>query len=262
MWDESVPLHVASRDYDVPRFKKGWIPIRPLEIGLVGPVRGCSLLHLQCHFGMDTLSWARRGAQVTGVDFSPSAIAAARKLAREVGLDARFVESDVYAATRKLRGRFDVVYTGKGALCWLPDLANWARTVAHLLKPGGRFFFLEDHPIAELFENERTTREFLLLNRYFAQEALRDESDGTYAVPEAKMRNALSFAWIHPISLVLTALIDSGLRIDSIAEYRYSYWRRFPFMRRGPDGWWHLTKGDGALPMMYSVLARKPGPSH
>jgi SAM-dependent methyltransferase len=258
MWDESVPLHVASPSYDVPRFKKGWIPLHPLEVKEVGPVRGQSLLHLQCHFGMDTLSWARLGARVTGVDYSPVAVAAAVRLAREVGIDARFLESNVYQASRKLRGHFDVVYTGKGALCWLPDLAKWARTVTHFLKPGGRFFFLEDHPISEVFEARPNSSRLVVKNRYFEREPLRDESPGTYAAPDAKLRNALSYAWIHPISDVLSSLVSVGLRVDALAEYPYTYWHKFPRMHLGRDRFWHLDDTDVSLPLMYFLRASKP----
>jgi SAM-dependent methyltransferase len=258
MWDESVPLHVASPSYDVPRFKRGWVSVHPREFQEVGPVRGQSLLHLQCHFGMDTLSWARRGAKVTGVDFSPPAIAAARRLATEIGIDARFVESNVYDATRRLRGRFDVVYTGKGALCWLPDIPRWAKTVAHFLKPGGRFYFLEDHPCSDMYGNEPTAERLVLQNPYFGDRAFRDESDGTYAAPDSKLRNALSFFWVHPVSQVLNALIAAGLGIESMTEYPYTYWHKFPFMRLGRDGWWRLWEGQGTIPLMYSVRARKP----
>ncbi|MGA9840046.1 MAG: methyltransferase [Thermoplasmata archaeon] len=258
MWDESVGLHTGSPSYDVPRFKKGWIPILPLEIREVGPVRGQTLLHLQCHFGMDTLSWARRGARVTGVDFSPAAVAAARQLAAEVGLDARFVRSNVYTAAQRLHDTFDVVYTGKGALCWLPDLTRWAKTVARFLKPGGRLFFLEDHPLSEAYQRGRDADRLVLTNPYFRHQPIRDESPGTYAAPEAKLRNALSFSWIHPVSEVLNALIDAGLRIERMIEYPYTYWHKFPFLRQGRDGFWHLREEDGEIPLMYSLRARRP----
>ncbi len=258
MWDESVALHVAARSYDVPGFLRGRLSIHRLEIEQVGPVRGRSLLHLQCHFGLDALSWARLGARVTGVDFSPPAIAAARQLASSTDIEARFVESNVYELRRKLRGKFDIVYTGKGALCWLPDLAAWAGTVAHFLKPGGRFYFLEDHPSSDVYENDWSTRELVLRIPYFGGRAFRDESEGTYAAPDAKLQNALSFSWIHPVSEVLGSLINAGLRIVSVCEYPYTYWRKFPFTRRGRDGWWHLTNGAGMIPLMWSVTAEQP----
>jgi SAM-dependent methyltransferase len=259
MWDEAVPLHVDSPSYAVPRFRTGWIPLLPLELKEVGSVRGRTLLHLQCHFGMDTLSWARLGARVTGVDYSPPAIRAAVRLAREVGIEARFVESNVYDVTRRLRGRFDLVYTGKGALCWLPDLPRWAETVAHFLRPGGRLFYLEDHPVAELFEWLPAAKEFVRRNRYFQREPIRDETLGTYAAPEARLRHAVSFSWVHPISEVLTSLLRAGLRIESFTEFPYTYWHRYPPMREDRQGYWHLNGPEGSIPLMYSLSARKPG---
>ena len=258
MWDESVPLHLASRSYDVPGFRSGRNPLARVELEELGPVRGRSLLHLQCHFGMDTLAWARLGARVTGVDFSPPAIRAARELADELGVNARFVRSNVYDARRHLPGRFDIVYTGKGALCWLPSLPRWAEIVARFLNPGGRFFLLEDHPIAETYGNGRGVKRLRLQHPYFQRGPLRDESEGTYAAPTARLRNSLSFSWTHPLSLVLDALINSGLRVQSVREYPYTYWRRFPFMHEEPDGYWHLDREEGLIPLMYSVRAERP----
>lgn len=256
-WDESVPLHVASRSYDVPAFKRGRLAIHPIEVTEVGPVRGRSLLHLQCHFGMDTLSWARLGAHVTGVDFSPPAVAAARLLSAETGLRARFIESNVYDLPGVLEGKFDIVYTGKGAICWLPDLTRWAQIVAHFLKPGGRFYLMEDHPIAELYANGAKTTSYSLQLPYFGGRPLREESEGTYAVPNARLKHNVSYSWIHPVSETLGALIDAGLRLESVHEFPFSYWRRYPFLQRRRDGWWHSTKNDGMVPLMWTVRARK-----
>lgn len=258
MWDESVPLHVASRLYDVPGFKAGRVTLHPMEVRDVGPVRGKSLLHLQCHFGMDTLSWARLGARVTGADFSRPAIIAAQELANEVGLPGRFVESNVYDLSRNLRTRFDVVYTGKGALCWLPDLSRWAKTIAHFLKPNGVFYLLEEHPIAAVYDNEPATKRLKFRHEYFGRQAIHDESEDTYAAPDAKLQNALSFEWTHPVSDVLGSLIAAGLEIESVKEYPYSFWRRFPFMHQEDDGWWHLNLDDKMIPLMWSVRARMP----
>jgi len=257
MWDESVPLHVASRDYDVPSFEKGALTLPPLEISEIGPVRGRTLLHLQCHFGMDTLSWARRGARVTGVDFSGAAVDAARNLAARCGIPGRFVESNVYDLPRHLRGEFDLVYTGKGALCWLPDLDRWARVVARFLRPGGRLYVVEDHPVAELFANGPNVHRLELQVPYFRAQPLRDESQGTYAAPEARLKNALSYAWVHPISQTLGALISAGLELEQVHEFPFTYWKRFPFLRRGRDGFWHLPGPRGSLPLMWSVRARR-----
>jgi SAM-dependent methyltransferase len=257
-WDESVALHVASPSYDVPAFIGGRSTLRTIEVEGLAPVRNRSLLHLQCHFGMDTLSWARRGARVTGVDFSGPAVEAARGLAAQTGLDARFVQSNIYELPRKLRGEFDLVYTGKGALCWLPDLAKWARIVARYLKPGGRLFFLEDHPAADVYRNEDDADHFQFEFPYFATEPQRDEYPGTYAATTAKMRNRVSYGWAHPVSEVLNSLSDAGLEIGRIGEYPYSYWHKFPFMRKDAEGWWRLTRDQDMVPLMWSISASKP----
>ncbi|MFZ1022809.1 MAG: methyltransferase domain-containing protein [Thermoplasmata archaeon] len=254
-WDESVPLHVASASYDVPSFLRGKSTLQALEVKELGSVRGKSLLHLQCHFGLDTLSWARLGAQVTGVDFSPPAIRAARRLARQVGIEARFLPSNLYDLPGVLDERFDIVYTAKGAICWLPDVDRWAEVVARFLKPGGRFYFLEDHPIAEVFPNDATVTRLEPKIPYFSSQALREEYDGTYAV-STKMKNRVTYSWIHPVSRVLSALIKSGLRIERVREYPFSYWRRYSFMTQDRDGYWRLREGEGLIPLMWSVKAR------
>ncbi|MFZ0698962.1 MAG: methyltransferase [Thermoplasmata archaeon] len=259
-WDESVPLHIASPSYDVASFLRGRSTLRPIEVEELGEVRGSSLLHLQCHFGLDTLSWARRGARVTGVDFSLPAIRAARRLSRHTGIKARFVQSNVYDLPEVLEEQFDIIYTGKGAMCWLPDIDRWAQVVGRFLNPGGRLYFLEDHPIADVFPNEATTTRLELKFPYFGTRALREEYDGTYAT-NVKMRHRVSYSWIHPVSETLSALARRGLTIESVREYPYTYWRRFSFMTRDLNGWWHLTKDQGRIPLMWSVVARREGPA-
>ncbi len=151
-----------------------------------------------------------------------------------------------------------MVYTGKGALCWLPDLDRWAHTVAHFLKPGGRLFYLEDHPIAELYEWVAEPKGLVRRNQYFQHEPIRDESPGTYAAPDAKLQNAVSFCWVHPIAEALRALLGAGLRVESFTEFPYTYWHRYPSMHQDRHGYWHLDRGEGTLPLMYSLRARKP----
>jgi SAM-dependent methyltransferase len=152
MWNERVPLHLRSRLYDLPKFKAGALSLRSHEIADLGDVRGKELIHLQCHFGKDTLSWARLGAHVTGLDFSEGAVRAAIALAAEIGVDARFVTADVYDAPEALGGHtFDIVYTGVGALCWLPDMTRWAKVVFNLLQPGGELYLYEFHPLKWIF---------------------------------------------------------------------------------------------------------------
>src|SRR5215212_7059039 len=166
-WDERVPIHVSGEFYDVPSFKEGQERLQPFEIDEVGDVTGKELMHLQCHFGIDTLSWARRGARVTGLDFSAPAVEAARGLASEMGLEATFVRSDVYEAVGATDGRiFDIVYTGRGAIIWLPDIRRWAEVVADLLKPGGFLYLTEFHPFTNVFGYE----DFSVVYDYFQDE--------------------------------------------------------------------------------------------
>lgn len=255
-WDESVPLHRDSPVYDVPAFLAGRSTLEPLEIAEVGTVRGRSLLHVQCHFGLDTLSWARRGARVTGVDFSPAAVRAAREMALQSGLPGRFVRSNVYDLRRNLKGKFDIVYTAKGALCWLPDMAAWAETLASFLRPGGRLYLLEDHPLSDLYGEDR--RGGLRLEiPYFLGRAKREVFDGTYAT-SVRMRHRTSFMWIHPVSEVVSALASAGLRLEFLHEFPFSYWKKFPSMRPRRGGGWELPKGEAKLPLAYSLRAVRP----
>ena len=155
LWDAWTKVHAEGEFYDVAGFRQGGLRIRPYEIAALGDVSGKTLLHLQCHFGLDTLSWARLGATVTGVDFSPASIRLARELAADIGIaDARFIESNVYQLPIRLGDEFDIVYTSRGVLGWLPDIRGWARVVARFVKPGGRFYISEIHPVLQGFENE------------------------------------------------------------------------------------------------------------
>jgi len=254
-WDESVPHHVAARSYNVPAFLRGATTLRPLEVRAMGPVRGKSLLHLQCHFGLDTLSWARRGAVVTGVDFSLPAVKAARRLARRAKISAKFLQSNVYEVPESLGTRFDIVYTGKGAISWLPDITRWAKVVARSLKPGGKFLLIEDHPISEVFSNEPTTTQLETAYPYFGGRPVREESEGTYATA-AKMRHRVTYGWIHPISEIVSSLVVNGLEIEAVREYPYTFWRRFPFLTEDAQHWWHFPDRDGMIPLMWTVRAR------
>jgi len=256
LWDENVGVHVPSSEYDLAGFKRGRNTLHELEVEEVGPLRGRSLLHLQCHFGMDTLSWARLGARVTGVDYSPEGIRVARALAEEVGIDSRFVESNVYDLPKKLRGKFDIVYTAKGVLCWLPDLRRWARVVSRFLKPGGIFYLLETHPIADITYNERDANKIEFDVPYFDRRPIRWEGDQSYAGTK-RLKNKVSYNWCHSVSEVLGSLIEAGLRIESIREFPYTYWKMYPFTRKKRDGWYHLTRDLGMIPLMWSVRARK-----
>ena len=260
-WDDRVPVHVASRSYDIPGFLAGRSTLEPFEVAEVGDVRGKSLLHLQCHFGMDTLSWARLGARVTGLDFSPNAIQAARKLAADAGIDARFVEANLYDAPTSLAGeQFDVVFTGIGALCWLPDVRRWAATVAACLAPGGVFYIREGHPVLWAADDEIPDPRFVLRYPYFerAEPTSWDESvtytDNDEGIAIAHTR---TFEWNHGLGEIVTALIDAGLRIEFLHEFDFVEWQALPWMLRGDDGMWRLPPDHVPLPLTYSIRTTK-----
>ena len=256
-WDEAVPLHVASAEYDVAAFMRGASTLKTIEVNHMGRVKGLSLLHLQCHFGLDTLSWARSGASVVGVDYSPVAVETARNLAKELAIRATFIRSNVFDLPRRLHRRFTIVYTGKGALGWLPTLEPWGRVVARFLRPGGRLVMLEDHPLSDCLADRSSPTNLVLAESYFRETAIREVYDGTYAT-RIKMRHRVSYGWIHTVSEVLNALIRAGLGIDLVREYPYTYWRRFPSLKLNRDGCWHPTRGDTKVPLMWLVTASKP----
>ena len=241
-WDERVPIHTASDFYDVEGFKDGAGSLRPFEIEEVGDVAGKRLLHLQCHFGLDSLSWARRGATVVGLDFSEPAVAAANALAAETGLDGSFVAADLYAAPAALGGeRFDVVYTGLGALNWLPDLTRWADVVNSLLADDGFLYLAEFHPFADVFADE----DLSVAYDYFHDPAgLRLEDDGgTYADLEAETASNATHEWAHPISEVLGAVLGAGLRLEHFSEHDYTLFPRWPFLQPAADGTYRQPEG-------------------
>ncbi len=255
LWDELTSIHAASSFYDLEGFKAGRSTIGPLERAEVGDVEGKRLLHLQCHFGMDTLSWARLGAHVVGADFSGEAIGLARSLSEELGIPAEFVCSNVYDLPDMLEGEFDVVFTSHGVLLWLPDLVPWARVIDHFLAPGGFFYIAESHPVL------RTVREregeLIVEDAYFAAGPSTYVADGSYADPTAILANKTSHEWQHPLGEVIDALVAVGLRIDFLHEYPFAVSRRLPSMQQGDDGYWRLPD-DERLPLLFTLRAWKP----
>ncbi|MFT5686071.1 MAG: SAM-dependent methyltransferase [Myxococcota bacterium] len=260
-WDELVAHHVGSEFYDVDGFRSGRDTLSPIERAGLGDVSGKSLVHLQCHFGMDSLSWARSGAIVTGVDFSPKAIAAATALSQEIAVPARFVVSEVTAASEALSGeQFDIVYTAWGVLGWLPDLSAWAHTVAALLRPGGQFFIAETHPVAWLFDPTsaeptdglRQTWDYFGHGRKFSV-----ESAGSYAAPNAPIQNRREHVWIYELAQVITALLNAGLTLTAIAEHDATCSGCLPGMTKRSDGLWVLPEGRPNLPLSFTISATK-----
>ncbi|WP_017586042.1 class I SAM-dependent methyltransferase [Nocardiopsis ganjiahuensis] len=260
LWDERVPLHVAGDFYDLEGFRAGAEALRDFELAEVGDVTGKTLLHLQCHIGTDTMSWARHGAaRVVGLDFSGPAVRAARELAAEIGLSperADFVEADMYDAPAAVPDEaYDIVYTGVGALCWLPDIERWARTAASLLAPGGFLYLAEFHPLTDVLDDETGTR---VVRDYFARGAQVEEAPGTYADLGAQTVDNRSVEWQHPLGDVVSALASAGLRLEFLHEHDASLFPRFASFERSADGYYRFPDTHARIPLMYSLRASKP----
>jgi SAM-dependent methyltransferase len=257
-WNEVTPIHAASAFYDVAGFRAGKSSLRSIEVEELGDVARKSLLHLQCHFGLDTLSWARLGANVTGMDFAEDAIALARSLGSELGLDARFICCDLYDLPQRLEGAFDIVFTSYGVLAWLCDLRRWAEIVAHFLNPGGTFYIVEFHPFADVFEDAAGTNKLKLAFPYFPTgEPLAFENTSTYADRTATLSQTCEYQWVHSLGKIVTALTSAGLRVEFLHEFPYCAYSKFPFLHRDADGWWRLPENDGQIPLMFSLKATK-----
>ncbi|MHC5351554.1 class I SAM-dependent methyltransferase [Metapseudomonas furukawaii] len=264
-WDERAPLHAASRDYGVERFvaEPDYLSeVVRFDLPRLGSLAGLRGVHLQCHIGTDTLSLARLGAVMTGVDFSPASLEEGRRLARLCGADIAFVESDVQAAdTRLPAGSFDFVYTGIGALNWLPRIEDWARVVAALLKPGGRLFIREGHPMLGAVSESR--QDALVIEQpYFERaEPLVWEDDGTYVETTGKLAATRTHEWNHGLGETITALLGHGLQLTALEEHDSIPWEALPgHMVREADGEWRLARDRWRLPLSYTLQAvKRPG---
>jgi len=256
-WDELVPIHASSRFYDLEGFKKGRSTLLPVEIEELGDLQRKRLLHLQCHFGLDTLSLARRGAVVTGVDYSKKAISLAKEISLDVGIEARFIESDIYDLPSILSEEFDIVFTSYGVLCWLPDLGAWASVVSRMLVKGGSFLLVEDHPMASIIDEVAQAPIRCALPYFSDGGPAKFEVEGTYTDRRAKVENSTSFEWTHPLSEIIDSLVEAGLRIEHVHEFPFSFFQRHESMRMRPDGTWHLPDEFPSFPLLLSIKAIK-----
>lgn len=255
-WDERTAIHLQSRFYDV----EGWLREqpgpRPHELEALGDVTGLRLVHLQCHFGLDTLAWARAGALVTGLDFSAAAIDAARALATRAGLAGRasFVCADVHDAARALgRSAFDIVYVSLGALCWLPSVDRWAEQVAALLSPQGRCYVHDGHPLAWALAEDQ----LLIEHSYFEEaEPYVNDSGETYTDSDRSILSRRSYEWNHGIGEIVTAMLRHGLRLEWLAEHDWTDWPRLPWLVPDAEGRWTTPAGRPRVPLSFSLLAR------
>jgi SAM-dependent methyltransferase len=259
-WNDVVAPHIASDMYGVERFLAGDDKLKPVEREELTDVRGKTLLHLQCHFGLDTLSWARHhGAIVTGVDFAPAAIAAARDLAARAGINARFIEASVYDLPHLLDERFDIVFTSYGALCWLPDATRWAQIAASFVRPGGTLYLVEFHPLADIFDDAQDATELRIRYPYFPAGApqLIDE-DGTYADLSANIEHRQRYVFLHPVSEVISAIAATGLRIEFFHEFPFTTDAFSPLFEAIDGKKARLKEHADSIPLLYSVKATRP----
>lgn len=261
-WDELVGLHIGPRGYDLSDLRAGKGQLNAIEEAELPPVEGRRILHLQCHFGADSLRLAQRGAEVVGLDFSARAIEVARRLANELGLvdRARFVHADLYDALEAIPAPhgFDMVFVTWGTICWLPDITRWAQTVARLLRPGGSLYLAEGHPTAYVFDDAARSSDGMpgLFAPYFSREPVIDTDPHDYVDFDARLPNATMYNWLHPLGDVVTSLIASGMTLDWLHEHDAVTWRMFRILvvdasglYRWPDKPW--------LPLAFSLAATR-----
>lgn len=260
LWDAWTRLHVDTESEYQPRIdclKAGGVPLDEIDHAEVGEVSGMTMLHLQCHFGIESLAWTRLGAQVTGVDLSPEAIRQARALSAETGLEAAFICSDVYELPSALDRTFDVVYNSGGILVWLPDLFRWAKIVSGFLKPGGVFYLRDGHPTRRVvFPLRRGGDGEIGTYRYFSSEPVRIVERGSYAQENSEQCHA-AFYWVHGLGEVVSALCAAGLRIEYLHEFPRVYEDYPVVMHHPPDAGEVVVLHNWEIPHTFSIRARK-----
>ncbi len=253
LWDHWTGWHVHSDFYAVESVLAGADPLRPIETELLGVLTGQRLLHLQCHFGLDSLALARRGARVTGVDLSPQAVAAARELAQRAGLPLHFVCCNVYDALEHIAPEgFDVVFSSYGTIVWLPDLKPWAQVVAGALRTGGRLVFVDFHPVLMMLSEASLELQYA----YFNRGPVLEMATGSYA-DRSQTASHPSVTWNHSLADVLGALLNAGLELRHFAEYDYSPFDCFRGLQEKSPGHYQLAARPGLLPMIFSIVAQK-----
>lgn len=245
-WDKRAKVHVASEMYDVPGFLRGKSSLKEIVLAEMPDVNGKRLLHLQCHFGLDTMSWARKGAIVTGVDFSPVAIEKANEIKKQAGLEAEFICSDVYTFGERVEPEYDIVFVSYGALCWLPDLQKWAETVSKSLKPGGQLLLVEFHPFYDMTCGYS----------YFSANEPDVDEEGTYTENCPGELSTMA-SWPHSLSETINALIGAGITIEHLNEFAYSPCNCFEGLEEREKGRFYVANAKHAVPLVYSIKGKK-----
>lgn len=251
-WNNRVEAHLKSDFYDLEGFMKGKSSLKSIELGLLGDISGKKVLHLQCHFGQDSISLARMGAQVTGVDLSDASIEAAKALAAAAGQEVRFICCDVYTLPTYLEEDFDIVFTSYGVIGWLPDLGRWASVISHFLRPGGIFVFAEFHPVVWMFDDDFREVGY----NYFNSGAIIESEIGTYADRDAPIAQEY-VCWNHGMGEVVNSLLQYNLMIKDLAEYDYSPYNCFRHTVEFEPGKFRISHLGDRIPMVFSLLAQK-----
>lgn len=258
LWDKLTAINARSAMYDLEGFRLGQNTLDPIEIEELGDVRGKSVLHLQCHFGQDTMSLARMGARVTGVDFSEEAIKLAKSLSSELNIPAEFVCCNIYDLPRHLNKKFDIVFTSAGVLCWIADLSRWAQLIESYLKMDGIFYIREFHPVACVFDNEKATELKACMSYFHSNQPAAWDNDGSYSDHQAKLdQPCKSYEWQHPMADVINSLLGAGLKIEFLHEFSFCSYDCYPFLEKGGDGRWRFPGGRELIPLMFSLKAVK-----
>lgn len=251
-WNRRTESHIKSDFYDVESFLQGNTSLNSIELELLGDIKEKSILHLQCHFGQDSISLSKMGAEATGIDLSDTAIEYAQKLAAEAGTETRFICSDIYELPKHLGQQFDIVFTSYGTIGWLPDMDKWASIVSTFLKSGGEFIFVEFHPVVWMFDDDFKEVAY----NYFNAEAIIETETGSYADPNSNEEHE-SVSWNHPISEVCNALLGKGLIIESLNECDYSPYNCFRHTLEFEPGKFRIKNLANRIPMVYAIKARK-----
>ncbi len=251
-WNNRTDVHVKSDFYDVEGFLKGKSSLNDIELNLLGDVKGKSILHLQCHFGQDSISLSRLGAHVTGIDLSDKAIERARVLAADAGTVTEFICSDVYDLPNHLDKQYDIVFTSYGVVGWLPDMDKWAKVIAHFLKPEGRFVMAEFHPVLWMFDDEFEKVGY----SYFNSGAIVETESGTYADRDADLKEEY-IMWNHGFAEVFTSLLQNGLQIEALQEFDYSPYNVFKHTVEIAPNKYRIAHLENKLPMVYAIAAKK-----
>jgi ubiquinone/menaquinone biosynthesis C-methylase UbiE len=251
-WNNKVDVHIDSNFYDMEGFLNGKSTLNAIELELLGNVKGKKVLHLQCHFGQDTMTFSRMGAFATGVDFSEKAIEKAREINKQLNLNTTFICCDIYDLPNHLNEKFDIVFTSYGTIGWFPDLDKWAEVISRLLKPRGKFVMADFHPVVWMFDND--FRE--VFHNYFNTEAIIEVESGTYAEKEAPITTQ-SITWNHPVSELLNALISNGLELNCYNEFDYSPYNCFNQTEEFEPNKFRIKHLENKIPMVYSLSATK-----